>query len=80
MPSDPFNSRPRPDNRPLWDWRDEVQWFRNDIMKGLVAVGQSQRLSNGYVAFYYRSHIVTYQSSGLIVDSLPLTTLEEVTA
>lgn len=78
MPTDPFNGTPRPDNRPLWDWRDEVKWFRADVLKGKVAVGQSQRLSNGYLAIYYGNNIVTYQRSGLIVDMQPLIAIEDV--
>ncbi len=51
-PKDPLHQPPRPDNRPLWEWRDEVDWFRDDILDGKVASGEERVLSNGYVASY----------------------------
>lgn len=75
MLTDPYDGLPY--KRPLCKWLDEVKLFRDDVLKGKVAAGQSQRLSNGYLATYDGDHIVTYQRSGLIVDIQSLTVIED---
>lgn len=50
--SDPLSAAPRADNRPLWEWRDEVDWFKDEILDGKVASGDERVLVNGAVASY----------------------------
>lgn len=75
---DPFSGPYNIHNRPLWSLDFEVDWFVSDVMKGKVAVGQTQLLPNGCTARNTGDGVVI-ERDGVIVEVRPLPVIEDCT-